>query len=253
MLGLEEFTTIPLERLPKKDLMERVDRKYLTSITKLPQIFQDTRDFYDLQEVSGKTVCCYSSVYFDTDDYIMYLQHQNGKLNRLKIRTREYIDTNDAFLEIKIKNNKGITNKIRIRTNELRSIDDTQSRSFICNNTPFNPSDLLQTINSRYKRITLVSKFQNERVTLDFDLKFDNMNTNNHSSFGNICIIEIKTERYTVSPMVSYLKTIKVPPCSLSKYCLGTALTESSVKSNNYKAKIISLYKINNIDHEKLS
>jgi hypothetical protein len=33
----------------------------------------------------------------------MYMSHQNGKLNRYKIRHRTYLSTNAEFLEIKLK------------------------------------------------------------------------------------------------------------------------------------------------------
>ena len=43
----------------------------------------------------------YSTLYFDTNDKILYKHHHNKKGNRHKIRMRKYIDSNICFLEIK--------------------------------------------------------------------------------------------------------------------------------------------------------
>ena len=42
--------------------------------------------------------------------------HQNKKLNRYKIRQREYLISDISFFEIKFKSNKGRTIKKRIKT-----------------------------------------------------------------------------------------------------------------------------------------
>ena len=43
----------------------------------------------------------------------MFHNHHNGKLNRYKIRFRDYINTKNSFLEVKFKTNKGETIKSR--------------------------------------------------------------------------------------------------------------------------------------------
>ena len=61
----------------------------------------------------GKLIHDYKSLYYDTEDWKFYLDHHNGRVNRNKIRFREYVGSKLTFLEIKLKNNKGKTIKKR--------------------------------------------------------------------------------------------------------------------------------------------
>ena len=52
----------------------------------------------------------------------MYLAHQNGRVIREKIRVRTYVSSGLTFLEVKNKNNKGRTDKKRIRVQGVNSL-----------------------------------------------------------------------------------------------------------------------------------
>jgi hypothetical protein len=112
---LNDFRRISLEEMTGIRLMKRMDRKYVFRSALLGEFLSMVQNDYYVQETGFRTVFNYDTVYYDTSDYCMYTAHQNGKLNRLKVRTREYVDSNLCFLEVKKKNNKGRTNKRRIR------------------------------------------------------------------------------------------------------------------------------------------
>ena len=65
-------------------------------------------------QIDGKRKHDYKSLYFDTEDRKFYNDHHNQRVNRYKVRYREYVDSGLVFLEIKCKNNKGKTIKKRL-------------------------------------------------------------------------------------------------------------------------------------------
>ena len=76
---------------------------------------------YDLIANNEIMIRSYETKYFDTYQRDTFLMHHNGKFPRYKIRTRTYLDTNDQFVEVKFKNNKGLTEKYR---NKLSEVDN---------------------------------------------------------------------------------------------------------------------------------
>ena len=92
-------------------LMKRVDTKFLINRKKLESIFSSLSSHYKILKVKDVIKSKYSSFYFDTVNYKFFLDHHNGKLNRAKVRFREYVGSNLTFLEVKRKNQKGVTIK----------------------------------------------------------------------------------------------------------------------------------------------
>ena len=106
-IGLEEAKVVRL--------MNRVDRKYLASADVMEELLGRVTDGYRVQEIAvGNRIAPYRTLYFDTDDLAMYTMHHNGKRNRQKLRVRTYRSSDTTFFEIKNKDNKGRTSKVRI-------------------------------------------------------------------------------------------------------------------------------------------
>ena len=95
-------------------LMNRTDTKFVAGIERVRELLFMAKNDYFVQQTGGMRILSYYSVYFDTKTFDMYVAHQNGKLNRQKIRIRSYVDSGDNFLEVKTKNNRGRTDKKRI-------------------------------------------------------------------------------------------------------------------------------------------
>lgn len=122
-----EFTPIPLDKMDKVRLMNRKEIKYTVQRNLLPVILSRIVKSYDILEINGQNFMPYKSVYFDTKDYKLYTNHQNGKLNRYKVRSRTYELTGTEYFEIKFKNNKKRTIKSRIKLKKeggIREITD---------------------------------------------------------------------------------------------------------------------------------
>jgi SPX domain protein involved in polyphosphate accumulation len=67
-------------------------------------------------EINGARLHHYQTLYFDTRDFALYSQHHNGQRARYKVRVREYLDSEMAFLEVKRKTNQNRTIKSRLQT-----------------------------------------------------------------------------------------------------------------------------------------
>jgi hypothetical protein len=171
----------------------------------------------------------------------MYLNHHNGKLNRYKIRIRRYNQTNNSFLEIKFKNNKGRTIKKRVARTDFDSPFNEPELDFISRITPFSGDQLRPKIVNTFKRITLVNNNFTERVTIDFAPGFKN--PDNELTLRNLVIVEIKQDKASASALlIQTLRALKITTKGFSKYCIGRSLIED-IKKNNFKPFLLKIEK----------
>ena len=111
---VKSFEPISLAQMESVKLMNRIDTKYAVSRAALPAILEAAKADYYVQEIDGKRIATYDTMYYDTESLDMYVRHHDRQLVRQKIRIRQYVDSDLTFLEIKRKNNKGRTKKKRI-------------------------------------------------------------------------------------------------------------------------------------------
>ena len=95
-----DFSPISLDDMDDVKLMSRTDTKFAFKLVKLPVLLQKMMPFYRILEIDGELIHDYKSLYFDTDDRKFYLDHHNRRVNRNKIRFREYIGSSLTFLEV---------------------------------------------------------------------------------------------------------------------------------------------------------
>ena len=105
---------------------------------------------------------------------------------------------------------------------------------------PFDPNTLKPVIWVNYSRLTLVNKNSPERLTIDLDLEF--IQGDVQKSLSNLVIAEVKQENRKSSPFLKVMKKFHIREGSISKYCMGIALTtDNRVKKNNFKEKLLNL------------
>ncbi|MBE9468384.1 MAG: polyphosphate polymerase domain-containing protein [Bacteroidetes bacterium] len=239
---LSTYESVSLKEIDRVKFMKRTDTKFVFPIQKLSKILKDAKPFYYILEIDNKRSLKYETTYFDTDDFSMYIAHQNGKLNRYKIRSRKYINTQDSFLEIKFKSNKNKTIKKRIKTNDFFS---EASRDFIKKNSPYSLNELKARVETKFSRITLVSNKFDERLTIDFNLSFENNKKIDKLPF--LSIAEVKQEKFSSSSeFIKILKNYGIRQMSLSKYCTGINLLYKNLKQNRFKPRLLTLKKLSN-------
>jgi hypothetical protein len=225
--------------MDKSKLMDRTDTKFTFSVENLVKVLNEVKGQYKILEIGNCRMSTYQTLYYDTSDLSLYLKHHNGKLNRYKVRHRTYVESKLGFLEVKFKNNKGRTIKKRIKVMNVPHRWEQDASAFITARTPFSPETLVPNIWVNYKRITLVNNENAERVTIDTELEF--VSQDSVKKMHNLVIAEVKQEKRSVSAFLLAMKKFRIREGSISKYCMGVALTHKNIKQNNFKEKLISL------------
>jgi hypothetical protein len=223
------FDQVSLEELQERAPMNRrVDRKYVLPKEALPAVLAACATSYNLLTIQNQHVFDYDTWYYDTPEYSLYHHHHQGKGNRFKVRKRFYVQSGETFVEVKKKNNKGITEKYRIPARDLTAASD-----FIFNNTALKSDELVQSLAIQYQRITLLHKTKPEKITFDFNLKFSQEQAK--ADFSNLVIVEVKTERGRNMDFAILMKQLGLRCESFSKYCLGLIALHQPVKFNTFK------------------
>ena len=194
-------------------------------------------DGYSTLSIDGHRSSQYRTLYFDSAGFDLYHRHHAGILDRYKVRSREYVDSQLAFLEVKHKTNKGRTIKSRIQTPDLAASFGSESTEFLDNAYPYDVAELEPKLWVEYRRITLVSRSRKERVTIDLDLCYSWEEQS--ISLPHIAIVEIKQDGFSHdSDMGQQLREHHVRATGFSKYCVGISMIYPHLKHNNFKPKL---------------
>ena len=254
---LNRYAPITLEEMKDIRLMNRIDTKFVTTVPVLKQLLEMARDDYFVQETGGLRISPYYTLYFDTEDCTMYQVHETGHLVRQKLRIRSYVDAGLNFLEVKTKNNHGRTKKKRMVMEGFDALNpdhtirfERQDKQFVAyddflhDHLHYEPDTLMEQLENRFDRITLVNKGKTERLTIDTNLRFHNITTDNFRFMGDIVVIELKRDGLKPSPIQSKLNTLRIHPHGFSKYCIGSALTNDDLRRNRIKPRLHSIERI---------
>lgn len=235
---------ITLEEMSGIRLMNRTDTKFVTNRRTLERLLEMAQGKYYAQEHGGTRIADYMTTYWDTPAHLFYLAHHNGRSPRQKVRVRTYMDSLVTFLEVKTKNNHGRTRKKRIEVPSQERLGEGASDEFLRRLTALGLDDLRPTVRNRFHRITLVNYGKTERLTIDFDVTFHNQETQKEATVGDLVIVELKRDGNVASPVTDMLRQLRVKPSGFSKYCIGSVLTNPTLKANLFKEKIRALRKL---------
>ncbi len=239
---INEFSPISLKNMDRVKLMNRTDTKFVFSYNKLPSLLNSIMPFYHILDVNNSRVQSYKSLYYDTEERDFYIKHHNRRVNRNKIRFREYVGSDLTFLEIKFKNNKGRTIKKRIKVDTIHETLNKEDNAFIQKIIGY-PIDVHAKQYISFDRITLVHKIAKERLTIDINLDF--YQKDNKGDFKYIVIAEVKQERMSrSSDFIRIAKEMQILPFRLSKYCMSTLQLNPAIKHNRFKKKLLFINKI---------
>jgi hypothetical protein len=239
---ISEFLPISLDEMDDVKLMSRTDTKFAFKANKMPLLLQELLPFYRILAIDGKLIHDYKSLYYDTDCRKFYLDHHNGRVNRNKIRFREYVGSKLTFLEIKLKNNKGKTIKKRMKVDGITNQLSEKQQNYITKIIG-KPMDVTAKQWINFSRITFVHKTQKERMTMDVNLTFEN--ENEKGDMKHIVIAEVKQERMSrSSDFMRIAKEMYILPIRISKYCMTTLALNPKLKKNNFKEKVLFINKL---------
>ncbi|MBT4478609.1 MAG: VTC domain-containing protein [Flavobacteriales bacterium] len=222
--------------------MSRTDTKFAFNFLKLSNILEKLYQFYRVLSIDGNLIHDYKSLYFDTEDRKFYIEHHNRRVNRNKVRFREYVGSGLTFLEIKLKNNKGKTIKKRIKV-DLISESITEKQQKYINKIVGYPIEVSAKQWINFSRVTFVHKTQKERLTMDINLTFNNKK--DEGGLRNIVIAEVKQERMSrSSDFMRVAKEMSILPMRLSKYCISSMQLYPELKQNRFKEKQLFINKL---------
>lgn len=242
--NLLNFDKTTLAEMNSVSLMKRVDTKFILKESQLLEVLSKLYDDYKILQIDQERLMKYSTLYFDYQNKKCFKDHHNGKLNRYKIRMRKYLVSDICFLEIKKKNNLGVTNKVRRQIKDFETDLTLESKEFISdsniNNLLLEPS-----LYNNFSRMTLVNKNESERITIDVDLSF--RFGMDEKKFDKLVVVEIKQEGKRLNTTINRaLKSMSILPTNFSKYCIGISNIIDDIKSNRFKEINLKINKLNN-------
>lgn len=244
---IEKFPKTSLLELQKVSLLRRFDTKYFFHFSRLEDVLNDMQKNYKILKIKNNIKHQYSTYYYDDKNKSSYIKHHNGKKHREKLRFRNYVESGECYLEIKTKNNKGQTNKKRIKTKKQTKLTDSQ-KQFILNNSDFDPEKMFLENTNSFARYTFTDQKLSHRITIDTDFLFNYKEEK--INMPKLVILELKESKgEPVALIKNILKKHNIKKNRISKYCLTTLMLNNKIKANNFKKLILKLEKFNIIDH----
>lgn len=241
---LNKFESINLTQLNQASLLQRIDSKYILPTSKLSEVLEDLLEDQYILEIDKQRNFEYLTHYYDTKDFKFYMHHHNGYVNRLKVRSRSYVDSGLVYFEIKHKERGTRTNKIREQIDALPDFLTEEHYERI-QNKRYNGEELIHTISNSFYRTTLCNKTFTERMTIDTNICF--FNDQDEVKLPYLSIIEVKQSKVNqYSHTIQTLKKHGIRPSGFSKYTMGVVLLEKDIKKNNFKPTLLKLNKIAN-------
>ena len=217
-------------------LLTRVDRKYALTTDEAADLLRRLDPRSRVLTIDGRRTFRYESGYFDTDDLLTYRQSAHGRRRRFKVRTRRYLDSGGAFLEVKVRGGRGVTTKERtpIAAGDHPGPPD---RDFVARTLaghgldPAPAGALGPTLTTRYRRTTLVPPEPGVRLTVDTDLGWSDVG-------GGLTVADLAAPDLAVPDLVVVETKAGPHPCAvdrllweaghrpvaLSKYATGLAV-----------------------------
>jgi VTC domain len=224
----------------KAEMLRRRDNKYVIERSVMQAALHDFKDSFDVLEIDGRRSFTYDTCYFDSPEFECYKDHHRGRRQRVKVRIRNYLESNICFVEVKLKDKRGETIKKRLKHDPRRCQElDLRALEFVksCYRDLYKkefPYALVRAVEMRYKRVTLVAKEGGERLTIDNKLRFMSGNSTqlvNDDKF----IVETKSSNGNGIADKVLRSLHRHPSKHCSKYCAATAALNAEVKTNNFR------------------
>lgn len=235
-IGLDALTT-------DAALLTRVDRKYVVPMDAAASLLHTLADAEDAPaalEIDGERELAYRSVYFDTPDLLSFRLAAHGRRRRFKLRTRTYVDTGAAYLELKTRGARGLTRKERDAydldaadrlTAEAR--DEVAEALGAIGVEPTRAADLDARLQTLYRRTTLLLPgVIPSRATIDLDLRWVDTDGDGFT-LPRFAIVETKSPGQA-GALDRALWRAGHRPQRISKYATGMAALRSDLPSNRW-------------------
>lgn len=239
VLSAEMLDGISLEELNEiAELHTRSERKYVVDDATLGRMLGAQHDDVAVLDVDGRREFTYESVYFDTADLDLYRAAATGRRRRFKVRTRVYVDSGIAMLEVKTKDGRGKTVKTRLEYDpDDQAVLTPAGKRFVDDivEQPGFADTLSPALKTHYMRTTLIDLPLGTRATIDRELVCTDFD--GRSVGLDRAIIESKSENAS-SLIDRWLWSEGNRPVKISKYCTALAAMRPELPANKWHRTI---------------
>lgn len=234
---LDRLPTISLADLNSAAALQtRVDRKYIVTAKRLDWIIDALADRLAVLEIDGQKDFGYESSYFDTESLGSFWDAARSRPNRVKVRTRSYLDSTTTMLEVKVQDGQGTTTKMRQpHTFEQRRALGTTARAFVDGESGRHgfAAQLVPVLTTIYRRATLVDSLSVARLTIDAGLRCIDWRDRQVDLDARF-IVESKSSN-GASFIDLWLWRHGVYPEKISKYGTGLAALHPDLQSDKWR------------------
>lgn len=238
--ALDRLAPIALgELVAEAALLTRVDRKYTVPRAGLDDLLTSLPVGTRVLDIDGMRTFAYESVYFDTPDLLSFRMAARPRRRRFKLRTRAYLDSGTAYLEMKTRGARATTVKDRIEYDpEDRRALTAEARDYAADaldaiGIPREcAADLAPVLTTRYRRATLLQADGVGRATVDVDLEWDHIE-GRRMQLPDLAIVETKSTA-RASELDRALWRRGHRPASISKYATGLAALDPGLPRNRW-------------------
>lgn len=263
MITLEALPAVGLEEISEHaGRMTRVDRKYLVPRASAHRLLDRLAGRVRVLTISGHRTFRYRSTYYDTADLSAFHAAATARRRRSKVRSREYLDTDTAFLEVKTPTGRGESSKQRIPLppGAAGGPMDEASVAFVAHTLelagiPVPTMPLTPILTTRYDRTTLLLPDEDSRLTIDAGLLWSIPGTDRPAGSRKHAAALPSTSRALDGLVVLETKAGTRPgtadhllwadghrPLRLSKYATGLALLDPRLPHNRWHRTLQTLH-----------
>lgn len=240
---LSSFNTLSLADLDTVKLQNRCDTKFTFHRSKLASFLDLIKDSYAALSIDSQILMDYESLYYDTPDFNLYLNHHNQRRNRFKVRYRKYVVSDLTYFEIKRKNNKGRTVKRRVKVPDIENAISGKALAHYEKEFEGIRPFLKPSLWVNFSRMTLADQSFKERATIDVGLHY--IQGDRTIRCDDLVIAELKQPMFSrISGFMGALNDLHISPLRISKYCYGMQKMYPDLKYNNFKQKFSKINKL---------
>ncbi len=237
---LDSVHTMPTRTLDEVTetvaLQTRVDRKYILRPHTWQALLGSLEMTPSVLEIEGRRCFRYESTYYDTPGLDSYRDAARGRPQRYKVRTRHYLDTGTAAVEVKVRSRTGTTAKSRQwlepGTPAGAASLPVAAAAFVATFDLVGGAaqDLSSVLTTSYERVTLVTT--DARVTVDQHVKAADA-LGPRMDYGDLLIVETKSSG-GAGAVDRALWAGGSRPARISKYCTSLAALRQDLPSNRW-------------------
>ena len=218
-------------------MLERLDHKYVVRAEVLREIAGELAEHFDVLEIDGRRSFTYDTCYFD---------HHQGRRRRMKVRVRRYVEAAQCYVEVKLKDRRGITVKKRMAdplhkygTLDAAGVAHVRRSHEAQYGIPFERA-LEPVLQMSYRRTTLVAKAGGERMTIDSRIRFGDDDSATALDEA-LVIVETKSAHGHGVADAILRRHHQHPSKGCSKYCVGMSATGSVERCNRFRPVLARL------------